>query len=80
MSTHDYEAKSVKELKGKLDHGVVREGKLEPLKPGSVVVMHMQDDSKYTAEAVDLFLTENEKKSDDDPTKYKFAKLSDYLK
>ena len=80
LSTHDYEAKSVKELKDKLDHGVVREGKLEPLKPGSVVVMHMQDDSKYTAEAVDLFLTENEKKSDDDPTKYKFAKLSDYLK
>ena len=80
FSTRDYEAKSVEALKGKLDNGILVNGEVEKLKPGSIVVMHMSDESMFTAETLDAFFTENAKKADDDPTKYKFGKLSDYLK
>ncbi len=79
FSTKDYEAKSAEELKNKLANGMLINKEMQPLQPGSVVVMHMTDESAFTAEALDMFFTENAKKSDDDPTKYKFAKLSDYL-
>jgi hypothetical protein len=44
---------------------------------GNVVVMHMNDQAYYTAEALDIFLTNNEKGLYGE--KYKIAKLSDYL-
>ena len=46
---------------------------------GAIFVMHMSDTSKYTARALDILLTLNEKKKDDDPTKFVVGRLSDYL-
>ena len=40
--------------------------------------MHVNDQSTYTAQAVDMFLTKNEQGAYG--TKYQIAKLSDYLK
>ncbi len=80
FSTKDYQAESMEELKDTLDNGLLVNGKIEKLKPGSIVVLHMSDESRFTAEALDAFFTENAKKADDDPTKYNFGKLSDYLK
>lgn len=77
ISTHDYEANSIDDIYNVISNDLVNDsGSLEK---GSIVVMHMSDDSKYTAEAVDKLLTENEKKSDDDPTKFIVGDLSDYL-
>jgi len=70
ITTHDYERTSAQEIasyiEGELVKGV-----------GNVVVMHMNDQSYYTAEALDIFLTNNEKGLYGE--KYKIAKLSDYL-
>ena len=46
---------------------------------GSIVVMHMSDNSMYTAVALDILLTANAKKADSDPTKFIVGRLSDYL-
>ena len=42
-------------------------------------MMHMTTDAKFTPYALDVILTANEKKSDNDPTKFKVGLLSDYL-
>lgn len=47
------------------------------IRSGSVVIMHMSDNSLYTAEALDLFFTQNEEKSAE--SAFTFARLSDYL-
>ena len=39
----------------------------------------MSDTSKYTARALDILLTLNEKKADNDTTKFVVGRLSDYL-
>lgn len=70
ITTHDYERTSAQEIVNYIEEGLVK-GK------GNVVVMHMNDQSYYTAEAVDIFLTNNEKGLYGE--KYKVAKLSDYL-
>lgn len=82
FSTGDYQASSVDGLLDLLNNGYYSESghKLLGIQSGSIIVMHMSDDSKYTARALDIYLTQNEQKKDDDPTKFKFARLSDYLK
>lgn len=70
ISTHDYESTSAQEIVKFIEEGLVK-GR------GNVVVMHMNNKSYYTAEALDLFLTNNEKGLYGE--KYKVAKLSDYL-
>ena len=70
ISTHDYESNSsdkiVNTIESNLEDGV-----------GNVIVMHMNNKSYYTAEALDKFLTNNE--NGVYGKKYKIAKLSDYL-
>lgn len=70
ISTHDYESSSsdkiVNTIESQLKEGV-----------GNVIVMHMNNQSYYTAEALDKFLTNNE--NGVYGKKYKIAKLSDYL-
>ena len=70
ISTHDYESSSsdaiVKTIESQLIDGV-----------GNIVIMHINNQSYYTAEAVDKFLTNNE--NGVYGKKYKIAKLSDYL-
>lgn len=70
ITTHDYERTSAQEIANYIEEGLI-EGR------GNVVVMHMNDQSYYTAEALDIFLTNNEKGLYGE--KYKIAKLSDYL-
>ncbi|MDU7365166.1 polysaccharide deacetylase family protein [Clostridium sp.] len=70
ISTHDYESTSPQEILDSIESEVV-EGQ------GNIVIMHMNNQSYYTAEALDQFLTNNE--NGIYGTKYKIAKLSDYL-
>ena len=75
-STDDFAAKSLEsEIK------TIRDGLYyrDQVRKGAIFVMHMTAAAKYTAHAVDLILTANEKKADNDPTKFKVGLLSDYL-
>lgn len=75
-STHDYEAENLYEMIDNTRKGFYKDGKVLN---GAIFVMHMSDTSKYTARALDILLTLNEKKKDDDPTKFVVGRLSDYL-
>ncbi len=68
LSTQDYKATSAKKLASTISSG---------LRPGSVIVMHMSDNSLYTAEALEIVLAANTAKSED--KQVKFARLDDYL-
>lgn len=70
ITTHDYQRSSAQDIVSYIEEGLVK-GK------GNVVVMHMNNQCYYTAEALDIFLTNNEKGMYGE--KYKIAKLSDYL-
>jgi peptidoglycan/xylan/chitin deacetylase (PgdA/CDA1 family) len=70
FSTHDYEAESAEELIDNLKNGMGNRRIMD----GSIVVMHMSDTSKYTAEALDVVIPYYQAQG------YRFAKLSDYLK
>lgn len=70
ITTHDYEKTSAEEIVDYIESGLVKN-------TGNVVVMHMNDQAYYTAKALDIFLTNNEKGLYGE--KYKIAKLSDYL-
>lgn len=76
-STDDYAAPSRQALMGALQHGVYdREGHV---RKGSIIVMHMTDSAKYTAEVLDDFLTANDQRAENDPKKFKVGRLADYL-
>lgn len=68
LSTQDYKAESAEELAKNLRKNV---------HSGSVVVMHMSDTSRYTAEALDLYLTGLEEQKGGNP--YRFVSLLDAL-
>lgn len=70
ISTHDYESDSSDKIVNTIESQLV-EG------VGNVIVMHMNNQSYYTAEALDKFLTNNE--NGVYGRRYKIAKLSDYL-
>ena len=75
-STGDYGASSLEqEIK------VIRDGLYyrDKLRKGAIFVMHMTSAAQFTATALDVILTANEKKADNDPTKFKVGLLSDYL-
>ncbi len=75
-STHDYEAENLYEMIDNTRKGFYKDGKVLN---GAIFVMHMSDTSKYTARALDILLTLNEKKADNDTTKFVVGRLSDYL-
>ena len=70
ITTHDYEKTSAEKIVSYIENRLVTN-------TGNVVVMHMNDQAYYTAQALDIFLTKNEKGLYG--VKYKIAKLSDYL-
>ncbi len=79
VSLNDYSAKSKAEMEDRLIKGYITDsGYNYNIKSGSVVVLHMSDTSRFTADALDTFLTENAKKPND--KRFRFARLSDYLK
>ncbi|SDW39248.1 Peptidoglycan/xylan/chitin deacetylase, PgdA/CDA1 family [Acidaminococcus fermentans] len=49
------------------------------VRKGAVFVIHMTSAAKYTPAALDVLLTENEKKPEGDPTRFQVGLLSDYL-
>lgn len=70
ISTHDYESSSAQEIVDSIEKNLIKG-------QGNIIVMHMNNQSYYTAEALDIFLTNNENGVYGD--KYNIAKLSDYL-
>jgi len=76
-STHDYEAKSAQALYQSISANIVDDS--GNLIKGSIIIMHFSDSSKFTAEALDILLTENNKKSSSDPSKFRVGNLADYL-
>lgn len=67
-SSHDYEAVSAEKLAASLEKNT---------KSGAILLMHMSDTSRYTAEALDLYLTVMEAENTDVP--YQFVGLNDAL-
>ncbi len=77
-STDDYATPSLQAMIGAMSHGIYdEEGNV---RKGSILIMHMTDKAAYTAEALDYILTVNDARDDNDPKKFKTARLSDYLK
>lgn len=83
FSTHDYEASSAQELIDKFKYGIDRndavatkdtpEESVLQIGPGSIVVMHMSEQAKFTPAALDEVIPYYMEQG------YRFAKLSDYL-
>lgn len=75
-STADYDAKNVNEMLNKLQQAIYSP---KGINRGAVLVMHMSWNAHYTARALDIILTANERRADNDPLKFKVGRLSDYL-
>lgn len=76
-STHDYEQPNLESMVNAIKEGIYdKNGKV---KNGAILVMHMSDQSIYTATALDLLMTINDKRADDDPAKFIPLPLSAYL-
>lgn len=77
-STDDYAIPSLQAMIGAISHGIYDEK--GNVRKGSILIMHMTDKAKYTAEALDYILTVNDARDDNDPKKFKMGRLSEYLK
>lgn len=77
-STDDYATPSLQAMIGAISHGIYDEK--GNVRKGSILIMHMTDKAKYTAEALDYILTVNDARDDNDPKKFKMGRLSDHLK
>lgn len=75
-SPDDFSVKDLQTEIKRLKDGIYYHGKV---RNRAVFVIHMTESAKYTATALDILLTENEKKQDGDPTKFRVAPLSEYL-
>ena len=75
FTTQDYEAKSAEKLIDKLKNGVITgENKELKIGAGSVLIMHMSDEAKFTAQALDTIIPYYLSQG------YKFGRISDYLR
>lgn len=77
-STDDYAIPSLQAMIGAISHGIYDEK--GNVRKGSILIMHMTDKAKYSAEALDYILTVNDARDDNDPKKFKMGRLSEYLK
>lgn len=75
-TTEDYAAPDLETEIKRIRDGLYYRGKV---RKGAIFVMHMTNEAQYTATALDIILTENEKKADGDPTKFRVGQLSQYL-
>ncbi len=81
ISTADYSLGSADALYDVLMNGVVLDsGERMHIQDGSIVVMHINTNSIYTAEGLDRYLDYIDSLPEGDPHKFRFAKLSEYLK
>ena len=74
FSTSDYKAESYQQMLDELHFQSMGGGKYTVIQPGSVVVIHMQESSKYTAQALDTMIPIWQAQG------YSFARIDDYLK
>ncbi|MDO5776479.1 MAG: hypothetical protein Q4P22_07635, partial [Eubacteriales bacterium] len=72
-STGDYEATSYEDMMNRFKRRQVGWKKYVTIGNGSVVVMHMQENAKYTAEALDTMIPIWKSQG------YSFARIDDYL-
>lgn len=80
VSTGDYAAGSVDAMYDILLNGTLTDsGERLKIQDGSIVVMHINTNSIYTAQALDRYLNHVESLPEGDPEKFHFAKLSEYL-
>lgn len=56
FSTHDYEAKSVEDILSTFENGVEVSMGSGMIQDGSCIVMHMSDESRFTAQALDIMI------------------------
>ena len=75
-STADYSAPTLETEIKRIRDGLYYRN---TLRKGAIFVMHMTSAARFTANALDVILTANEKKADNDPTKFKVGLLSDYV-
>ena len=73
FSTHDYEANSVEELIHKFETGIRSGDQTYRIENGSCIVMHMSDESIYTAQALDIMIPIWKEQG------YQFARVDSYL-
>ena len=73
MSTDDYKAESYTDMVNQLKVGITDGGDHIQVHDGSVIVMHMLENAKYTAQALDTMIPYWQQKG------YTFARLDDYL-
>ncbi len=76
-STHDYEQPDLQHMIQAIKEGIF--DKNGHVIKGAVLVMHMSDAAVYTAPALDLLMTINDARADDDPAKFYPMPLSAYL-
>ena len=72
-STGDYEASSYQNMLDRLTRRSVGGGRYITIHNGSVIVMHMQNSAKYTAQALDEMIPKWRSQG------YDFARIDDYL-
>ena len=73
MSTNDYKAVSYSDMVSQLKYGITDGGDHISVRDGSIIVMHMQENAKYTAQALDTMIPVWEQEG------YRFARIDDYL-
>ena len=62
--------------------GAIKAGIYTPrqrVRKGSIIIMHMSGTARFTPQALDIVLTQNELLREDDPRKFKVGYLTDYL-
>ena len=72
-STGDYEATSYEDMIKKMQYENIAWKKYQSIGAGTIVVMHMQENAKYTAEALDTMIPIWKSQG------YSFARIDDYL-
>lgn len=72
-STGDYEASSYQDMIRRLTRRSIGDGKYVTVHNGTVLVMHMQENAKYTAQALDTMIPYWQQQG------YTFARIDDYL-
>lgn len=77
LSIGDYAAASPYDIVNTLNRGVSSGEGIRRMEQGSIVVMHFSVSAQFTAEALDIYLTENSNKPEG--VRVNFARLSDYL-
>ena len=73
MSTDDYKAVSYEDMVNQLRNGITDDGDHISIHDGSIVVMHMLENAKYTAQALDTMIPVWQEQG------YSFARLDAYL-